>query len=386
MTAFHTLIVPFLGIGVLQGILLSYILFSHQKGNKRVNRLLALVMFIYATTVSTNFLMFSGFYKIIPHYALVSYPLERLIGPLFYFFSMYIIYPKRVFKWYDVLHLLPMVFLVYMVFPFYTLPSVEKIGAIEAIWFGGHLISLKNFTFYIITKLHTIVYILVALLFLRKSIRKVEKYSSNTLINFLDRLRKFTNAFLFFLLTAAVTITICYYTDILFLRTEVVVDLISTFVIHYIVFIMIRQPDKFFFTFNLEKLKQNEEKPVQQQGVSIVVLELLMQKEKPYLDSDLKIHHLAAMLEVTPHFISKLLNQEQHINFHTFINNYRIAEFKKRVDSKEYYHLTLLGIALGAGFNSKSSFHRIFKKHTQMTPSEYLKSKEVSISNLETSE
>jgi AraC-like DNA-binding protein len=37
----------------------------------------------------------------------------------------------------------------------------------------------------------------------------------------------------------------------------------------------------------------------------------------------------------------------------------------------EKKNLTLLSIALDAGFNSKSSFNAIFKKHTGVTPSEY---------------
>jgi len=36
-----------------------------------------------------------------------------------------------------------------------------------------------------------------------------------------------------------------------------------------------------------------------------------------------------------------------------------------------YLHFTVLGIGLECGFNSKTSFNRIFKEITEKTPSEY---------------
>ena len=40
----------------------------------------------------------------------------------------------------------------------------------------------------------------------------------------------------------------------------------------------------------------------------------------------------------------------------------------------EYEHYTLLAIAEDCGFKSKSSFNSIFKRFTEMTPSQYKKS------------
>ena len=54
-----------------------------------------------------------------------------------------------------------------------------------------------------------------------------------------------------------------------------------------------------------------------------------------------------------------------------YVNQFRVEEVKKRMSDINYKHLTLLGIALDCGFNSKSSFNNIFKKITNYTPTEY---------------
>ncbi len=61
-------------------------------------------------------------------------------------------------------------------------------------------------------------------------------------------------------------------------------------------------------------------------------------------------------------------------NFYSYINAFRVEEFKERVVSQKYTHLTILAIALDCGFNSKSTFNRIFKQATGITPNEFVKS------------
>ena len=61
-------------------------------------------------------------------------------------------------------------------------------------------------------------------------------------------------------------------------------------------------------------------------------------------------------------------------SFPDFINQYRIEEAKKRLLDPAKKHYTVLAIAEEVGFNSKSSFNNVFKKHVKMTPSEFRKS------------
>jgi AraC-like DNA-binding protein len=55
------------------------------------------------------------------------------------------------------------------------------------------------------------------------------------------------------------------------------------------------------------------------------------------------------------------------------VNTYRVEYVIDLMKNDEMRNYTLLSIGFEAGFNSKSSFFRIFKKLTGKTPSEYMK-------------
>nr|WP_271711474.1 helix-turn-helix domain-containing protein [Marinigracilibium pacificum] len=69
--------------------------------------------------------------------------------------------------------------------------------------------------------------------------------------------------------------------------------------------------------------------------------------------------------------LSTILNQKMNTSFYDFINTARVEEVKRKINDSNHSHLTILGIALESGFNSKSSFNAIFKKYTGMTPREF---------------
>ncbi|NJK95779.1 MAG: AraC family transcriptional regulator [Bacteroidales bacterium] len=101
----------------------------------------------------------------------------------------------------------------------------------------------------------------------------------------------------------------------------------------------------------------------------------MMNDKKPYLEPKLTLNALAAELNISVNYLSQLINQYQGKNFYDFVNGFRIEEFKSRVLSPKNQHLTILALAFDSGFNSKSSFNLAFKKHTGLTPSEFLAEK-----------
>lgn len=97
----------------------------------------------------------------------------------------------------------------------------------------------------------------------------------------------------------------------------------------------------------------------------------LMEDDKPYLNSNLKLVELAEIIKLTPHQLSQVINQQLKKSFFDFINGYRVKEAKKMLQEKQ--EEKILTIAYEAGFNSKAAFNRAFKKHTSTSPSQFKK-------------
>lgn len=103
-------------------------------------------------------------------------------------------------------------------------------------------------------------------------------------------------------------------------------------------------------------------------------LEFLMQRDRLYVNPNLKIADLAAILNVSTYTLSYLFNQYLDKNYYDYLNDYRIEEFKRLVGKDEYSKYTLTALAELCGFSSRTSFFRYFKKVIGITPNEYIRS------------
>ncbi|ODB83988.1 hypothetical protein A3195_09705 [Candidatus Thiodiazotropha endoloripes] len=98
-----------------------------------------------------------------------------------------------------------------------------------------------------------------------------------------------------------------------------------------------------------------------------------MDEQRTFLDSKLTLPQLAAQLSISPNYLSQVINEQAECNFFDFINRYRVEEAQRHLTAGAA-QVNILGIALDAGFNSKSAFYTAFKRHTGQTPSQYRKS------------
>lgn len=98
-----------------------------------------------------------------------------------------------------------------------------------------------------------------------------------------------------------------------------------------------------------------------------------MEHDKPYLNAKLSISDVASKLNCTETELSQLLNSHMGMNFANFINVYRVNEIKNRLNQENLSKYTLKALSEQCGFSSKTTFYRVFKNVTGMTPLEYCK-------------
>ncbi len=99
----------------------------------------------------------------------------------------------------------------------------------------------------------------------------------------------------------------------------------------------------------------------------------LLQETKLYTDPDLKIATIAEKIGVSSHKLSYVFSQYLHTSYYDYIYEFRVEEFKRlaQADKKQAY--TLVALSEKAGFNSRATFFRAFKKFEGVTPGDYLR-------------
>ncbi len=91
--------------------------------------------------------------------------------------------------------------------------------------------------------------------------------------------------------------------------------------------------------------------------------------EKYYQDPNLTIRTLASKIDIPYYELSKGLNEYTKKNFNTLINELRVEDVIDKIKNQNN-KLSIWGLAQNAGFNSRTTFYKAFKKKTGKNPSE----------------
>ena len=122
-----------------------------------------------------------------------------------------------------------------------------------------------------------------------------------------------------------------------------------------------------------EEPKDDNSIPVLSNEEYRAMLEKWIQTEKPYLNADFRLSDLHQVLPLNRTYLSQLINQEYGCSFYQWTNRLRIDEAQRLMT--EQPEMTMEDVAGQCGFASARSFYRSFYREVEMTPKEWMNSR-----------
>ncbi|PYF74901.1 helix-turn-helix transcriptional regulator [Pedobacter nutrimenti] len=294
-----------------------------------------------------------------------------LLGPLLYLYVLLLSSNDHRFKWKYLIHLAPVTIYMIWLLPFKLKDINAQVQEFDRLVSG--LMPFPVMVAYY-NKVVNLIYILMIFFLLRKHHSVVKQLVSTAEENSLNWIR---NLALF-----AFPLYLCW-----FLQNQGLVDDhffgVGNLLFSYYLGYHVIQQKSIYTTlsndFSVNKIDASGTKyknsilTVERKTLYKDRLDALMVSEKPFKDKELSLTMLADKVEIKPGYLSQILNEDYRESFYTFINRYRIEESKRLLLDKRYQNYNILSIAYEAGFNSKSTFNKVFRESVGVSPSEYQK-------------
>lgn len=346
------------------------IMFNPGRANTVANKWLGLFVITIGLAMLEMALASQDFQALHPIvFELVSV-LRFLTAPALYLAIVSFTSMSPAFKRKQLLHFIPFVIFLGFRIPFFISGKNPEFSPIFA----------KALLFILATwlPLQSIIYWALSLRKLEKHTKNLKLFSSSTEKNGLDWLKYFL------LITGVIAVL---WLNILFFRIDIFIPytpLAYLGCVFFLAYFSLQQKEIFNFTAaDIGSLSEitNEKVSIsqRQRRLSDSKIEMLTEKlqllieDEIHLDSEISLPALAEKLGATANETSYLINEVYNENFYNFINRHRVEEAKKILLSGQFETLNIIGIAYQSGFNSKSTFNATFKKHTGLTPSQYVR-------------
>jgi AraC-like DNA-binding protein len=398
-------------LGAIQGVFLAAVLAGKQS-NRTANRLLAVTMLAFSIGLATVVYHAAGLEQVFPHFFGAAHPLPFLYGPLIYLYAVTAADRSRRLTRRDALHLVPFLATVVTGLPIYMMSGADKIALYHRLQNGEVPLLIGIAT--PLKLISGVAYAVITIVFLRRHRERVkDSYSSVERVSL--RWLVWLGAAAAGIWALAVAFELLESTGIMRIaRSDDFIALAIAVLVYGIGYMGLRQPEVFRYETAEHRVPAelraveppaprteptaSEPESAEPRGLAGLqmagqetdapryersgltdreaerledALMTLMDRDRPWRDSELTLADLADRLSTTPHKVSEVLNAQIGQTFYDFVNGYRVREVQRRIAAGDAQRLKMLALALDAGFASKSTFNVVFKKHTSQTPSDY---------------
>ncbi len=362
--------------GTINTLIIGLLLLSIRNAKMIATRLFGIIVILFSIMIGqelADYLQWNHKYPVIIG---LTDGFILIAAPLFYFYALLITDKKWKFSRIDLLHAIPFLLFTLYLLPFYLKSGPEKI--LNSNYNGHYILSLLKFA--------------SAFCYFALSLTTVLKFSRSDQVRRLPA-NNSRNVFWYkwFLISLIVMAILVGILEILFARgvdlifdpdTFAVLLLSCLFYVNSIALIrnpfilwgvaqfqeLIVEPPKSF----PEKYKTS---PLSEEDLQSNLSRFmkLMEDDRLFLDPELTPIDMERKTGIKAYYISQTLNTAFDKNFNEFVNAYRVREAQRLLSDPKESYKTVLALGLESGFNSKSSFNRVFKNHTGLTPSQYQK-------------
>lgn len=340
--------------------------------NQNAKQLLILLLVVIFCVQFSNFSEATYLYRKWHGITNLGRGMVLLLGPVLYLYTLSVISAEFKFRYGHLLHFLPY-FLALAVIWRQENPVDDHILVltIDAVMQGKMPMDWKTSMWFVTYFVHLSAYFLLIRRFMLQSVKSpAEQYQ----VPIEQRLRWVKKLTITFGLVALVFLGIIIYISITGLYTvygNFVYSMALGAMIYTIAFQALSDSRSLKPGFDKKYKSIHIKQQTEEELLNRILY--LFEREKIFMNPDIRLDMLAQKAEARPNVISKVINKRLGKTFSEAVSYYRIEEVKKRLDDPKFDHYSIFGIAMDVGFTSKSAFNETFKKLNGITPSQYVK-------------
>jgi AraC-like DNA-binding protein len=363
--SFDTWTIVFL-LAASQGFFIAWILWHWKRGNKKGNRLLAVLITLFSISMLEYVMYWTNYIYYWPGISNISINFTFLYGSLIWLY-LRTIYEDIPVTWKDAWHLIPFFLANIPFYPWYfaafEIKQQSIAGQVQFPW-NARGLEIQFWA--------RMIHLLVFLIWNYWYVYQQPKVGETT--------RWAKLICLFHLLFCLAYIAYFALVKLPFFNTlwDYHISAVMTAMIYLIAYSGYVQPQVFDgYRFNetgLASKYKNSGLTPEASRTLLRNLELLMREEKVYQDTEISLEKLANLLNASKHHVSQVINEHIGASFFEYINGLRIEEAKQMLSETSRTDLHVIEVAYAVGFNNKVSFNSAFKRATGITPTEYRKS------------
>lgn len=364
-----------LTIGVINGLTLTIALFTIKNGNPLATKVFGLIVLLISLIILESLLIKLQFHLVFPYFLRSTDGFLLVMMPALYFYALLATETKTKIHKLDWLHLVPFLLFTVWLIPDYLAVSDKIQPQIDAqeIAILGYIKALSALLYFPLAVGH---------------IFKFQKISTNNQLPAINL--KNIKWFYYMLISLIIIAGISLFVFVLEVNeisipgpdSDITAGILLTVAFQINGLVLIRNP---YILWNSDKLKtlQSGENsgikyrtsPLSSSQLQEYLDQLIFQMEhkQVYRNPDLELKQLEEITGIKSYYITEVINTLLGQNFYEFVNNYRIEEVKRKLMDPANDQKTVLSLAFESGFNSKSSFNRIFKIHSGKSPTHYRK-------------